>query len=135
MKLCPCKSSKRYMDCCGLYIKGKAIPQTPEALMRSRYSAFHEKDSSYIKKTMRAKALENFNMQNFKRSREKWIGLRILHTYLDATLADVGYVEFIAKFIIEDQQGFIHEVSKFHKYEGLWYYVDGLHSAQKLNDE
>ncbi|WP_290786230.1 YchJ family metal-binding protein [Halomonas sp.] len=36
---CPCRSGRALTDCCGRY-HADEWPPTPEALMRSRYSAF-----------------------------------------------------------------------------------------------
>ena len=38
--LCPCGSGKEYGECCEPIIKGTALAQSPEALMRSRYTAY-----------------------------------------------------------------------------------------------
>jgi SEC-C motif-containing protein len=37
---CPCSSGKTYRDCCAPYHTASREPETAEALMRSRYSAF-----------------------------------------------------------------------------------------------
>ena len=37
---CPCGSGKPLAACCGQYLDGGAWPETAEALMRSRYTAY-----------------------------------------------------------------------------------------------
>ena len=51
-KLCPCGSHKSYSGCCEPYLSGQKAALTPEALMRSRYSAFTKRKFSYLTKTM-----------------------------------------------------------------------------------
>lgn len=59
MNDCPCGSKISYSSCCGLYHSAKAIAPTPEALMRSRYTAYTQANFDYIKATMRGKLLKN----------------------------------------------------------------------------
>lgn len=63
---CPCLSGKTYDTCCQPYHLGKANPPTPEALMRSRYSAFATGRVDYIIKTTHR---EN---PMFEKNRAKW---------------------------------------------------------------
>ena len=65
--LCPCDSQKNYLSCCEPFITGKQSCTTPEALMRSRYSAYTLSNVDYIKETMRGNALTGFQEQNAKR--------------------------------------------------------------------
>ena len=43
--LCPCGSGELYEKCCGVYHSGAAVPETPEQLMRSRYSAYVKRET------------------------------------------------------------------------------------------
>ena len=63
MMLCPCGSQKFYIACCGRYLDAGQIPSTPEALMRSRYTAYTQANIDYIQKTMRGKAAQNYNAE------------------------------------------------------------------------
>jgi SEC-C motif-containing protein len=49
-QLCPCQSEKSYKDCCKPFVDEQALPQTPEQLMRSRYTAYSQAHIAYIKK-------------------------------------------------------------------------------------
>lgn len=129
MKYCPCGTGRRYLDCCGSYLQKKMFPKTPEALMRSRYTAYVERNADYIKKTMRPPALLNFDRKKILKGKEHWMGLEVLSTSLDANNPKVGYVEFIAKYTLEGKEGIIHERSEFHQEEDRWYYRDGQSSA------
>jgi SEC-C motif domain protein len=123
---CPCSSGKQYQRCCEPYLLEKKIPQTPEQLMRSRYCAFALVKVNYIQATMRDAALKKFD---FKDTREwtaglRWLDLKVLHSEQQA---DVGYVEFIARYIsAEGTEESMHEKSKFKRCEGRWYYVNAV---------
>ena len=54
---CPCGSGKPLSACCGPYLEGKEDPPTPEALMRSRYTAYTQGNLDYIEKTMKGNTL------------------------------------------------------------------------------
>lgn len=53
---CPCKSGKRYADCCEPFITRINLPETPEQLMRSRYTAYSQANIDYIMGTMKGEA-------------------------------------------------------------------------------
>ncbi len=127
MKQCSCDNSTDYAACCGRFISGNAVAETPEQLMRSRYSAYSMANIDYIVQTMRGTALQGFDKQHARQWAQAatWQGLQVVHTEMDADKADVGYVEFIAKFQLDGQNQQIHEKSRFKKYDGRWYYVDG----------
>lgn len=58
---CKCGNNKNYLECCGIYINGMKLPETPEQLMRSRYTAYTMANIEYIVKTMQGKPLRGFN--------------------------------------------------------------------------
>ena len=58
---CPCGSGSEYSSCCELLIKGKALPETAEKLMRSRYTAFTLADVVYLKKTLAPESQHDFD--------------------------------------------------------------------------
>ena len=62
MTTCPCGSKKNYADCCQPFIELKKIPETPEQLMRSRYTAYTQANMDYIVRTMRGKAAADFDL-------------------------------------------------------------------------
>jgi len=121
---CPCGSKKPLEACCGRYLSGKEDAPNPEALMRSRYTAYALGDLDYIERTMKGKALKRFNRIATEKSLEGtiWIQLTVL---LATEEGDIGTVQFIASFKQEDQMAAMHEISTFEKVEGKWFYVDG----------
>ncbi|MBI5447936.1 MAG: SEC-C domain-containing protein [Gammaproteobacteria bacterium] len=127
MNPCPCGSNKHYLACCGLYLGGKACPQTPEALMRSRYTAYAMANTHYIKKTMKGLPMLNFNEQeaiSWAKS-VTWVGLTILHAQAVNSGEKNGYVEFIANYLEKNMLKNIHELSQFQYIQGCWFYVEG----------
>ncbi len=124
---CPCGSKKYFDECCGLYISGKFIPKTPEALMRSRYSAYTRGDVDYIQKTMCGLASQGFNPDDAREwaTRSQWLGLTVIATSMES--ATKGFVEFSAHYQLDGKDHQIHERSEFHCIDKRWYYVDGNH--------
>ncbi len=120
---CPCGSGSSYAVCCGLFISGKHVAQTPLQLMRSRYTAYSKADIDYIAATMRGCAARNFEKEQARRwaARVVWKGLEIKST---ATHGDQGEVEFIASFSEDGVLSHIQERSKFERMGGRWYYTD-----------
>lgn len=51
---CPCSSGLRLHLCCGPYLKGEREPETPEQMVRSRFTAFALRDAAYWWKTLHA---------------------------------------------------------------------------------
>ncbi|ARG96974.1 YchJ family protein [Legionella micdadei] len=131
---CPCGSETHYLACCGRYIENQETPNTPESLMRSRYTAYSQANIGYIKKTMSGKSLEGFDAAEAERwaKQATWIGLRIIKSYLDPKRQDVGYVEFIASYQMQGENQTIHELSQFQRHEGKWFYTDGTHLKTPL---
>jgi SEC-C motif-containing protein len=121
--LCPCGSGLEYNLCCGQFLQGKRA-NTAEQLMRSRYTAYVVNDETYLLETW----LKNTRPQtlNFSRQQpQKWIGLKILNHAVDVDYPDEARVEFIARYKVNGKAGKIHELSRFKKQDGRWFYVDG----------
>ena len=125
--VCPCDAQKSYLSCCEPFITGKQSPETPEALMRSRYTAYTMANIEYIKETMRGNALTSFQEMDAKRwaKRVNWIKLNVLKSVIEN--ASTGYVEFEASFVDSSRLKSIHEKSEFICEEGRWYYIGGTY--------
>lgn len=126
MILCPCGSQNKYQLCCGVFIENNQPPQTPEQLMRSRYTAYTLAKIDYIKQTMKGKPLITFNESEAKEWAQgvSWMGLNVIQTYMENP--GKGFVEFIASFLDKNQLKTIHELSEFQKEDSTWFYVDGM---------
>ena len=126
-KPCPCGSGQVYAACCGLYHQGHKLPQTAQALMRSRYSAFVLRDSEYLLQSWHASTRpEQMSLEPGAR----WFGLHIIACEAGLAEDSEGYVEFKAKFAGNDRLQCLHERSRFLREQERWYYVDGQLYAQ-----
>ena len=122
---CPCGSSKEYEACCEPFHKGDTLPETAEALMRSRYSAFAKAEIAYLKDTTWPPYQKNFDEAGYRARATKsvWVNLRIIET--EAGLKDdaKGTVTSEATSMIHGQLDKQREKSSFKKKAGRWYYV------------
>lgn len=125
MKPCCCGSAQTYDRCCQPYHIGLKIAETPEILMRSRYSAYSLGNIDYIQATMRGKASVGFDPVTAQlwAQRVIWIKLQIINA--NPPSAVQGYVDFIATFVDNKTVCQMHEISEFQYTEGRWFYVDG----------
>ncbi|MCC2666593.1 MAG: putative motif domain protein [Gammaproteobacteria bacterium] len=123
---CPCGTNKAYLDCCGIFISNQKKPSTPEELMRSRYTAYTERNIDYIAQTMKSPAADNFDTEATRAWAKKinWTGLKIIRTTHDARK---GTVEFCAYYSMDNKKNVLHEISQFSFENEKWYYVDGTH--------
>lgn len=130
MSLCPCGSANTYENCCSPYIEKQQAPQTPEQLMRSRYTAYSLGNIEHIKNTMKGDALLGFNALAAEQwaKQATWLGLEVIQA--EPTTTEVGFVEFIARFLEHEQVKTIHELSEFHQEDGCWFYVRGVNKLQ-----
>ena len=125
--LCPCGSGLGLSECCGRWLTGGAEPlaaPTPEALMRSRYSAFDLGDEVYLLATW---APETRPAELFApgEERPKWMRL----TVHEASVAEdglTGRVSFTALGRTSRGAFRMRERSRFRRDDaGRWLYVDG----------
>ena len=120
---CPCGTGQEFQHCCGPVLAGTADPETAEALMRSRYTAFVLGDDAYLaaswhSTTRPADASAPTGIQ--------WRRLRIRDTVGGGPDDETGEVEFVAHFRTADgSRDFLHERSSFAREKGRWVYVDG----------
>ena len=122
--MCPCGSNKSYEDCCEPYLTGQQTAATPEALMRSRYSAFAKRKFAYLAKTMKGEAAKVFDISAARSDAPliQWLKLEVIRS---EEQGDAGLVEFKAHFKYRNKSGILHEVSRFKKDDGAWFYIRG----------
>lgn len=115
---CPCGSKQPYSNCCYPFHQGTDA-RSPEALMRSRYTAFVTGDVAYLTQTWHPDTRpENLSLEGSP----EWTSLTILSS--DETQA-TGKVHFRALYREQDQWGYLEEHSDFVKEDGRWYYLYG----------
>jgi len=121
---CPCGSSQDFSDCCGRFLDGGQQPETAEALMRSRYSAFVRRREDYLLRTWHATTRPP-TLDLDRPPAPKWLGLRIIRREAGGPGDDAGVVEFVARYKVGGRAGRLHEVSRFRREAGQWFYVEG----------
>ena len=123
---CPCGSGDVFGACCAPVLRRERRAGTAQALMRSRYTAFAVRDLEHL--------LDSWHPSTRPRREEledsltpdvRWLRLQVLATEQGGPFDDAGTVEFVA--ISKSAQGRQeqHEVSRFVREDGAWYYVDG----------
>ena len=114
---CPCCSGKLYSECCEPIIKGTARAETPEALMRSRYSAYAKAEIDHLLKSTAPSQRESIDRNEMRlwAERSKWLGLEILDAPTPAKDDTTGFVEFIARYTDRETPLEHHERAEFRK--------------------
>ena len=117
---CPCGVGGSYLQCCAPLHLGQRLAQTPEELMRSRYSAFAKGDAAYLLKSW---APETRPLGLGDLGGREWIGLTIEVHGLEG--ADEGFVRFVARYRENGKESLMRERSRFRREGAAWLYVDG----------
>ena len=125
--LCPCGSSRAYEACCAPLINGSGRAETPEALMRSRYSAYVLQKIPYLARTLHPSQRDDFDEDGAARwSREsEWRGLEIISASETSPGDQTGMVEFKVHYTLDGATQVHHELSEFRRADGIWYFYDG----------
>jgi SEC-C motif-containing protein len=121
---CPCGLPAVYGDCCGRYHAGPlaGLAPTPEALMRSRYTAFVLDVRAYL--------LETWHASQRPASIEapepglRWLGLSVQASGMLGP--DEGWVRFVARSKLGGRAHRLEETSRFVREAGHWFYVDAI---------
>ena len=115
---CPC-GGLSYAACCEPLHRGTPASGAA-ALMRSRYSAYVLKLEDYLLATWhpdtRPAALDLADDDTI------WLGLEIKRQQASG---DTAVVEFVARYKIGGRAHRLHEISRFVRENGRWFYVDG----------
>jgi SEC-C motif-containing protein len=124
---CPCGrvealGALSYERCCGRHLDDpSAPPPTPEALMRSRYTAYVLGRVDWLLATWDpARRPRTIDLEPGVR----WTGLEIRSSTQDG---DTGRVDFAARWSdAQGGRGVLREDSRFERRQGRWFYVDGV---------
>ncbi|MFV8783746.1 YchJ family protein [Microbulbifer sp. SA54] len=117
---CPCCSGKPFTECCELYLSGSTYPNTAEALMRSRYSAFTLGKLAYLRKTWHPETCPELTADDLQTN---WRRLEVIKSKQGLKKA---IVEFKAWFEADGEERALHEISLFKLHKKRWVYVEPL---------
>ena len=95
------------------------MPENAEALMRSRFSAFHQNELKYLKETWHPDFLP---LDLELDPQVKWLGLEIIKTVQEELTANV---EFEARLLLQQRVEAMRELSSFVFERGRWWYTTG----------
>lgn len=119
---CPCGSNRPYAVCCGRFIEGNEPAPTAEALMRSRYTAYTLLKEDYLLASWHASTRPS-ELGLADDAQTKWAGLEVKRHELQD--ADHAIVEFVARYKVNGRAYRMHELGRFIRAAGRWFYVDG----------
>lgn len=89
--------------------------------MRSRYCAYVLKLAPYLRNTW-AEETRPPDLELETPPQPKWLGLSVLRRQESGDRAEV---EFVARYRIDGRGHRLHELSRFVRRDGRWFYVDG----------
>jgi SEC-C motif domain protein len=123
---CPC-GGPSLEECCGPFLSGERLPETAEALMRSRYTAYTREEIDYIVNTHHPRGREDVDRAQTETwaKEAEWSGLEIVSTQRGGPGDSEGEVEFIARYTVKDAEFSHHERSTFRREDDRWFYLDG----------
>jgi SEC-C motif-containing protein len=108
-------------NCCGRFMGVAETPALdPESLMRSRYSAFVLERADYLLATWHPRTRP---AQLEFEPGARWLGLAVKRH--QSTGPDAAVVEFVARYRVGGKAVRLHEVSRFEREAGRWWYLDG----------
>lgn len=117
---CPCGHGADYAHCCAP-LHGGAPAATAEALMRSRYSAYALGRADYLLASWHSDTRPS--AEELHTPPPTWLGLEVKRHTQDG---DHATVEFVARLRHGGGRAQrMHELSRFVREDGRWYYVDG----------
>lgn len=121
-ELCEC-GMRAKLSCCRRYLEGTDTPTLAEELMRSRYTAYVNRDTAYVLRTWHASTRPP-ELDLSDDLSTKWLGLTVKHAVQQG---DQATVEFVARYKVGGGPAVrMQEVSRFVREEGQWFYVDGV---------
>lgn len=132
---CPCGSGQKFKKCCDLFITGAALPETPEQLMRSRFTAYVTGNAAYVYDTthpeneaIKETSREQFLLETKEYCRRvEFTGLTV-HEATGPDEQGVAHVKFTARYQAAGKEDSFSEDSTFVRLNGRWVYRDGVMS-------
>ncbi len=126
MAHCTCGSGRNFDNCCGPILAG-ALPETAEALLRSRYTAFATANTDYLVETLTADIKDSFDRIEAESTAAdaKWKSLQLRTVTGGGVGDDTGTIEFVAEFVLRGEKRIHHELSQFRREGGRWLCAGG----------
>jgi len=120
---CLCGNQRSFSACCKPYLEQKVSPDTPEKLMRSRYSAYALGGyGQYLLKTWFPPMAKNLSVSELSEKTQQLINLEVLGSGHKNT---EGWVEFKATYQGTNGNSILHEKSVFTLIGQQWFYIGG----------
>lgn len=120
---CTCGSATPFTACCLPILHGERLPGTPAELMRSRYTAYVVGDADHLWRTWHPRTRpDDLTLDGGP----AWSGLTIHQATGGGPDDATGTVEFTATWDGPDGRGQMHEISRFARRAGRWFYLDGV---------
>lgn len=127
MSSCHCGSGLSYDACCEPIINGTTQADTPEKLMRARYSAHVAVKTDFLFASTHPDHRQGYDHQGTGdwAAKSEWHGLEIIAAGNVGAEDKTGQVEFIASYNDHEGAHRHHELAQFEKLDGTWYFCDG----------
>ena len=130
---CPCGLASPYDQCCGRFLgKTPQEPPTPEALMRSRFSAFATANVDWLYRSLHPDHRDRTRSRSaFRRDLERHFATGVRYTRLEVvdappcTSLEDGAVLFIAHGEVKGESFLLAELSTFQHDGTGWRYREG----------
>ena len=132
---CYCGKNESFEACCQLIIDGAKLANKPEQLMRSRYSAYANKNAKYLFKTYALSSQQSQSIKEIAQWAEQttWLKLVVVQSddidLLDykqnANSYELPTVEFYALYLEGNRFYKMQERSRFIVEDNHWRYLEG----------
>lgn len=90
--------------------------------MRSRYVAYVKRNAPYLLATWHPRTRP---VEPDLETGSKWLGLKVRRTEFGGVDDTSGVVEFVARYRTHGKAHRLHEISRFERLDGTWFYLDG----------
>lgn len=128
MSNCFCGAAETYANCCEPLHRGLRFANSPEHLMRSRYSAYATQNYGYILATYTDAERQKLSIEELSQS-----DLKTQWAHLTIVASNGHQVEFKAFYQVGQDYYVLHELSDFVLENQQWRYSHGeIKAAEKL---
>lgn len=129
---CPCGSGSKFKKCCGPALEGVVWPETAEALMRSRYTAYVAGNTAHLWRTThpendQVKGIDpaHFAQDTLQFCKALDFTKLIISQVWPEDEQGVARVLFTTHYLVGDKADTLTELSDFVKLNDRWVYLNG----------